>query len=112
MRIPPEVWDLLKLLVVPLCLWYLEWRTEKRDDRRALEEAARKKEEAARKKEEDQKTRMILHGLWILSDCQYEVIYDLKNGEHNGGLDTCMEEITSYRTEVKDWISDRAAWNK
>lgn len=105
MQIPQELWDLLKLLVIPVCLWYLEWRTEKRDERRH-------QEELARKKEEDRKTRMILRGLWILSDCEYEVIYDLKNGEHNGGLDTCMDEITNYRAEVKDWISDRAAWNK
>ena len=100
-----KIFDLLKQLAFPLAIWYFEWRMEKRDDKR-------EREYIARKKEQDRKDKMILRGLWILSDCQYEVIYDLKNGEHNGGLGTCMDEITKYRAEVKEWISDRAAWNQ
>ncbi len=101
----PIIFDLLKLLVIPLCIWFFEWKMEKRDDKRDSEDDARKREQ-------DRKDEMILRGLKTLSDCMYEVIYDLKNGEHNGGLDKCMDEITQYRTDVNDWIMKRASWNR
>ena len=105
MEILPQIMDVLKFLIVPLCLWYFEWRMEKRDDKR-------EREYSERKKEQDKKDEMILRGLKTLSDCDYELIYDLKNGEHNGGLDQCMEEIARYKTEVNDWILKRASWNR
>lgn len=101
----PEILDLLKLLVIPLCLWYFEWKISKRDDKR-------EHEYKERKKEQDKKDEMIMRGLRTLSDCNYEVIYDMKNGKHNGGLDECMTEITKYRKDVNDWIINRASWNK
>ena len=97
--------DVLKFLIIPLCLWYFEWRMEKRDDKR-------EREYSERKKEQDKKDEMILRGLKTLSDCDYELIYDLKNGEHNGGLDQCMDEISRYKAEVNDWILKRASLNR
>lgn len=105
MKISPQIMDVLKFLIIPLCLWYFEWRMEKRDDKR-------EREYSERKKEQDKKDEMILRGLKTLSDCDYELIYDLKNGEHNGGLDQCMDEISKYKAEVNDWILKRASWNR
>lgn len=102
MNLSPDVLDLLKLFIIPLCLWYFEWRLAKQNDKR-------EREYSARKAEQDKSTKMILRGLKTLSDCQYEVIYDLKNGEHNGGLDQCMEEVSKYRAEVNDWIMEKAS---
>ena len=100
-----EFLEVLKLLIIPFCLWYFEWRLSKRDERREAEEERRKKEQ-------DRKDEMVIRGLKTLSDCDYELIYDLKNGEHNGGLDQCMDEITRYRSEVNEWILKRASWNR
>ena len=105
MKIPPEIWDVLKLLVIPLSIWFFEWKFEKRDEKR-------EREHIDRKREQDRKDEMIIRGLKTLSDCQYEVIYDMKNGEHNGGLDRCMEEVSRYRADVNEWITKRASWNR
>ena len=101
----PDLIEVLKLLIIPLIIWYFEWKTTKRDEKRD-------REYIERKKAQDEKDEMIMRGLKTLSDCDYEIIYDLKNGEHNGGLDECMKEITQYKADVTDWILHRAAWNK
>ena len=100
-----ETLQIIELVALPLLVWFLERRVMQREERRDTTAAIRKAEK-------DRMDKMIVRGLKILSDCQYEVIYDLKNGEHNGGLDDCMTEIASYRKEIHDWMIDSAASRK
>ena len=81
---------------------------EARDKRIEREEA--RKAEADRKAEEDRmtETRMIMRGLRTLAECQYEVVYQMQTGHHNGGLDTCLANITSYKDDVNQWFEDLA----
>ena len=103
-------------------IWFLKLSIErsldKRDkqksqDERRKEDQARRKEEEARRiaAEQAELTKKIIRGLYILSECDYELIYALKNGEHNGGIDSCMKEITAYRNEIKDYVFSNAAKN-
>ena len=77
-------------------------RLEREEDRKELE--ARQREEEQRKRDE-----MIMRGLKTLTDCQYEVIYQMQTGHHNGGLDECLQDITEYRSDINDWILDLAS---
>ena len=79
-----------------------------RDKKMECEE--REKEEKARKLEEERQkeTRMIMRGLKTLTECQYEVVYQMQTGHHNGGLEECLENIKSYRADVDQWFEDLA----
>ena len=105
-----------------LAVWFLKLSIERSLDRRdrtkdlekrQAEEKARRREEEARKiaAEQEKLTKTIIRGLYILSECDYELIYALKNGEHNGGIDSCMSEIVQYRNEIKDYVFSSAAKN-
>lgn len=83
----------------------LDQRDKKREREDNLKDAEMKRIEADRRLE----TKMILKGLKTLSDCQYEVVYQMQNGHHNGGLEECLKDITAYRKEVGDYITDRAS---
>ena len=96
-------------LVIWLMKLSFERSLEQRD--RKAEHEERERDEKARKREAEQKKRdeMILKGLRVLTDCNYEVIYQMQTGHHNGGLDDCMNDITQYRAEINDWILDLAS---
>lgn len=83
----------------------LDQRDKKRQREEDLKDAEMKRIEADRRLE----TKMILKGLKTLSDCQYEVVYQMQHGTHNGGLEDCLKSITDYRKDVSDWITDRAS---
>ena len=80
----------------------------KRD--RKLDRDEREKEEKADKAEalRQQETRMIMRGLRTLAECQYEVVYQMQTGHHNGGLEECLNNITSYKQDVNQWFEDLA----
>ena len=83
----------------------LDQRDKKRQREEDLKDAEMKRIEADRRLE----TMMILKGLKTLSDCQYEVVYQMQHGTHNGGLEDCLKSITDYRKDVSEWITDRAS---
>ena len=83
----------------------LDQRDRRREREEDLKDAEAKRIEAERRLE----TKMILRGLKTLSDCQYEVVYQMQNGYHNGGLEDCLQNITDYRRDVVEWITDRAS---
>ena len=77
---------------------------------RKLDREERQKEEKARRLEEERQkeTRMIMRGLRTLAECQYEVVYQMQTGHHNGGLDECLNNIASYKADVNQWFEDLA----
>ena len=95
-------------LIVWLAKLAFERSLDARDKR--LEREERLREEQARQLEEERRkeTEMILRGLKTLSDCQYEVVYQMQNGTHNGGLEECLSNISAYRSDVERWILGRA----
>lgn len=97
----PYAWDVFKLILIPLILWFFEKRSERRDKERD-------DEAEVRTRDQKRKDEMILRGLKTLSDCQYEVVYKMQFGHHNGGLEECLENVKEYRAEVGEWIMDRA----
>lgn len=81
---------------------------DKRD--RRIEAEEQEKERKSRKEAEDRmkETRMIMRGLKTLTECQYEVVYQMQNGKHNGGLENCLQSITDYKQDVDQWFEDLA----
>ena len=92
--------------VVAFVAYILKWYLGKALDSRF---AKMQKLEEERERERIQEEELIMRGLRILSECDYELIYALKNGEHNGGIDSCMENVTQYKSDVDHWIYARAA---
>ena len=95
-------------LIVWLAKLSFERSLNLRDKRMEREEVM--KENKARSIEElrQQETRMIMRGLRTLTECQYEVVYKMQYGHHNGGLEECLENIKSYREDVDKWFEDLA----
>lgn len=88
--------------VVYIAKWYLGKALDSRFARMQRAEDERDRE---RTKEEE----LIMRGLRILSECDYELIYALKNGQTNGGIDSCLENVSVYKKDVDQWIYARAA---
>ena len=95
-----------------ILLWlaklFFERSLDKRDARREREEL--EKEAKAKRLEEERQTetRMIMRGLKTLTECQYEVVYKMQYGHHNGGLEECLDNIKAYRADVDKWFEDLA----
>ena len=94
------------VVAVALVGWLIKWWITKSLDARF---AKMQRIEDEREREHIREEEMIMRGLRILSECDYELIYALKNGEHNGGIDQCMDNVTKYKADVDDWIFTRAA---
>jgi len=107
----PILWDIVKVAIIPFCLWYFQKKMDERDRDLVRRDDRREREYDERKKQQDLKDKMIMRGLKTISDCQYEVVYQMQTGKHNGGLEQCLEDITNYRTDVNEWIVDRASKN-
>ena len=96
-------------LLLYLAKLFFERSLDERDRKREREEAQRETEAKRIEAERRRETEMILRGLKTLTESQYEVIYAMQNGHHNGGLEDCMENITKYRRDVDAWILDLAS---
>lgn len=95
-------------ILLYLAKLFFERSLDKRDRKQEREEA--EKERKRKLEEEDRltETRMIMRGLKTLTECQYEVVYQMQTGRHNGGLEDCLKNITSYRKDVDKWFEDLA----
>ena len=95
-----------------LIVWFAKLAFERSLDQRdrKIEHEERMKEEKAKRLEEERmkETRMIMRGLKTLTECQYEVVYQMQTGHHNGGLDECLKNIKEYRHDVDQWFEDLA----
>ncbi len=95
-------------ILLYLAKLFFERSLDARDKK--LEREEREKEEKAKAAEEirKQETRMIMRGLRTLTESQYEVVYQMQTGHHNGGLEDCLKNITQYRHDVDQWFEDLA----
>ena len=95
-------------ILLYLAKLFFERSLDARDKK--LEREEREKEAKAEQAEQlrQQETRMIMRGLKTLTECQYEVVYKMQYGHHNGGLEECLENIKSYREDVDQWFEDLA----
>ena len=95
-------------LLLYLAKLFFERSLDARDKK--LEREEREKEAKAEQAEilRQQETRMIMRGLKTLTECQYEVVYQMQTGTHNGGLEECLQNITQYRHDVDQWFEDLA----
>ena len=95
-------------LIVYVAKLAFERSLDQRDKRAEREE--REKEAKQKRLEEERltETRMIMRGLKTLTECQYEVVYQMQTGKHNGGLEECLKNITDYRHDVDQWFEDLA----
>ena len=106
MTITPGGYTAIGLVVVAIFVYRAKWYLGKALDSRF---AKMQKLESDRERERIQEEELIMRGLRILSECDYELIYALKNGEHNGGIDSCLENVSKYKRDVDQWIYARAA---
>ena len=95
-----------------ILVWLVKLAFERSLDQRdrRMEREERQKDEQAKRVElmRLQETRMIMRGLKTLTECQYEVVYQMQTGQHNGGLEDCLKNITQYRKDVDSWFEDLA----
>ena len=95
-----------------ILVWLVKLAFERSLDARdkKMEREEKEKDEKARMLEEMRltETRMIMRGLKTLTECQYEVVYQMQNGHHNGGLEECLNNITQYKADVNQWFEDLA----
>ena len=95
-----------------ILVWLVKLAFERSLDARdkKMEREERQKEDKANRAElmRLQETRMIMRGLRTLTECQYEVVYQMQTGQHNGGLEDCLKNITQYRKDVDLWFEDLA----
>ena len=105
------IWDIVKFLIIPFCLYLFQREIKSHDDKIAKREEERERDYAERKRVQDEKDKMVMRGLRTISDSMYEVIYQMQTGHHNGGLEANLEDITKYKADVNEWIIDRASKN-
>lgn len=106
MAISPGGYAVIGFIAAAVIAYLAKWYLGKALDARF---AKLQRAEDERERERIQEEELIMRGLRILSECDYELIYALKNGEHNGGIDACMENVTKYKRDVDQWIYARAA---
>lgn len=94
------------VFAVGIVTYIMKWYLGKALDSRF---AKLQKIEDDRERERIREEELIMRGLRILSECDYEMIYAMKNGQHNGGIDACLENVTEYKKDVDKWIYERAA---
>ena len=91
-----------------LIVWFaklsFERSLDKRDKRIEREEMRKDEESKRRDAARHKKDELIVRGLKTITDSQYEVVYAMQNGHHNGGLDECMKNIIQYRKDVNEWL--------
>ena len=81
---------------------------DQRDKKAEREERAREAEAKKLEEMRQTETRMIMRGLRTLTESQYEVVYQMQTGHHNGGLEECLKNITDYKRDVDQWFEDLA----
>lgn len=87
---------------------FFERSLDQRDRRIERDEAQKERERQRAEEMRLTETRMIMRGLKTLTECQYEVVYQMQTGQHNGGLEDCLNNITAYRRDVDQWFEDLA----
>lgn len=95
-------------LVIYIAKLFFERSLDARDRRIEREEAEKERKAQTAEEMRLTETRMIMRGLKTLTECQYEVVYQMQTGRHNGGLEDCLKNITQYRHDVDQWFEDLA----
>lgn len=95
-------------LILYIAKLFFERSLDKWDKKIEREEAEKERKQKDLEEMRLTETRMIMRGLKTLTECQYEVVYQMQNGTHNGGLEDCLANITSYRHDVDQWFEDLA----
>ncbi len=95
-------------LVIYIAKLFFERSLDARDRRIEREEAEKERKAQTAEEMRLTETRMIMRGLKTLTECQYEVVYQMQTGRHNGGLEDCLKNITQYRHDVDKWFEDLA----
>lgn len=95
-------------LVIYIAKLFFERSLDARDRKMEREEAEKERKAQTAEEMRLTETRMIMRGLKTLTECQYEVVYQMQTGRHNGGLEDCLKNITQYRHDVDKWFEDLA----
>lgn len=95
-------------ILLYLAKLFFERSLDQRDRKLEREEADKERKAKVIEDMRLTETRMIMRGLKTLTECQYEVVYQMQTGQHNGGLEDCLKNITQYRHDVDQWFEDLA----
>lgn len=99
-------WEVLKIAIIPLAIWYLERQIQKRDDRRDLEYATRKEEQRRQQKQNADIQFLMMQRLDKLSEMTHLMAQKLHDqGVINGDLEKLDQKYKEldemYEEEVK-----------
>ena len=106
MEIPTGVYIAVGVGTIGVLLYLFEKAFNKSLDKH-FEKKAREDDEKER--EQVMKDEIMMRGLQIMSECDYELLYAVKNGHHNGGLDKCLSDIVEFKEDVNGWMIKRSA---
>lgn len=100
------IWDVVKVVVFPVCLWLLQREIGKRDDRREREYSERKKELDEQQKQNVDLQFLMMQRMDKLSELTHLMAEKLHDeGKINGDLkaldDKYKELDAEYENEVK-----------
>ena len=100
------LWEIFKIALIPLAIWYFERQIQQRDDRREREYEARKAEQKRQQEQADDIQFLMMQRLDKLSEMTHLMAQKLHDqGVINGDLeklDTKYKELDArYEEEVK-----------
>lgn len=95
-------------ILLYLAKLFFERSLDARDRKMEREEADKERKAQTAEEMRLTETRMIMRGLKTLTECQYEVVFQMQTGKHNGGLEDCLKNIKQYRHDVDQWFEDLA----
>ena len=106
MEILTILWEVLKVAIIPICIWYFERQVQTRDDRREQEYKERKEEQRKQQKQNADIQFLMMQRLDKLSEMVHLMAQKLHDqGVINGDLeklDNKYKELDAlYEEEVK-----------
>ena len=82
------IWDIIKIFLIPLCIWYFERQVEKRDDKREKEYNARKRELDEQQRKNNEMQFLMMERIDNLSETTHLMAKKLHDaGIINGDLE-------------------------
>lgn len=102
-------WDVLKVLLIPLAIWYFERQIEVRDNKREREYTARKREQDAQQKKMTDMTFLMMERIDNLSEMTHLMAKKLHDaGIINGDLEDMDKKYKGLNDEYQKSLKSLA----
>lgn len=108
-KVWPILWEIVKLAVVPLCLWLFQRQVAKRDNHRENEYSMRKRELDAQQKKNTEIQFLMMERIDSLSDLTQMMAKKLHDaGIINGDLEHMKEKYEGLNSDYEKSIKNLA----